>query len=189
MKHVKPHISGPRDTQNGVGICAVVVQQPAFAVDYLFDPLDVFIEQPQGVGVGEHQPRHGFVHCRLKRFHVYAAPVIRRHFSHGKAAQGSRCGVGAVGRVGNEDLGPLQIVPGPVVGSDYQNTCKLTVSSCSRLQGYIIHTCDFCQVILEFIHELQGALSQFFRHIGMDAAEPGKIGCIFADLGVVLHCT
>ena len=56
MYHVKAHITGPRDANDGVEVGAVVVAKAASVVDDPRDFEDVLLKQAKRVGVCEHQP-------------------------------------------------------------------------------------------------------------------------------------
>jgi len=52
---VEAHVAGPRTTEHGVGVGAVVVEQPAGLVHELRHLDDVGLEQTKRVGIGEHE--------------------------------------------------------------------------------------------------------------------------------------
>ena len=55
---VHPEVPGPGHAHQGVHVGAVHVDQAAHRVQGLADVLDPVFEDPQGVGVGDHEPGH-----------------------------------------------------------------------------------------------------------------------------------
>ena len=49
-------------THYGVHICAVAVDLSTFGVNEFGDSFYIFLKQPQGIGVGYHNPSRVFVH-------------------------------------------------------------------------------------------------------------------------------
>ncbi len=86
--------------------------------------------------------------CRARRFEIDAAVRIRLEILDRVAAEGRSGGVGAVGRVGNQNLLAriaLRLVPGP----REQNSGELAVRAGRRLQRDRIHAGDLKQAPLQ----------------------------------------
>ena len=95
---------------------------------------DVLVEQPERVGVGEHERRDVVVELRLERLQVDPSAGVDWARTRGsKPATTAVAGIGAVGRVGDEHLArlaPLRLV----VGADQQQAGELAVGAGRRLQ-------------------------------------------------------
>ena len=110
MHDVEAHVAGAALAEEGVEVGTVVVHQAAGLVHHLGDLQHAWLEDAEGVGVGHH---HG---CHLGPYlteelaqvvDIDGAVGQALDFHDLKAADGCRGGVGAVGRVGDEDFGPL----------------------------------------------------------------------------------
>ena len=58
VHHVEAHIAGPRDAEHRVHVRAVAVDQPARRVDQLADLLNVALEEPNRIRIGQHKRRN-----------------------------------------------------------------------------------------------------------------------------------
>ena len=76
MDDVEAHVARPRDAHHRVEVGAVVVERRADAVDDLGDLLDVRVEQPERVGVGQHQAGDVVVGLRAQVVEVDAAAAL-----------------------------------------------------------------------------------------------------------------
>jgi hypothetical protein len=74
---VEAHVAGPRDAHHRVEVRAVVVERRADACDDLGDLLDVRVEEPERVRVGEHQAGDVVVGLRAQVVDVDAAVGVR----------------------------------------------------------------------------------------------------------------
>ena len=140
-----------------------------------------------GVGVGEHKARRIGAQNRLQGVQVHAAVGGRGDVHHLVATHGRRGRVGAVGGVGNDDLGPILVVPGIVVLLDEQHAGELAVSAGRRLEGHVRHAGDLTEVPLRGLDDLLAALHRALGGQGMDAGEAGQGSHLLVDAGVVLH--
>ncbi len=57
MDAVEAHVARPGHPHDGVEVGPVVVDEATGGVDEGGELQDVFLEEPHGVGIGEHQPR------------------------------------------------------------------------------------------------------------------------------------
>ena len=102
---VEAHVAGPRDAHDRVQVRAVVVEGRADVVDDLRDLLDVAVEQPERVRVGEHQAGDVVVGGRAQLVEVDPALVVRPDLHDLVAGHRDRRRVGAVRGVGRQHLG------------------------------------------------------------------------------------
>ena len=158
-------------------------------MDGLDDRLDLLLEQPQGVGVGQHQADHALIADRLERDQIDIAPLIRGELDRLETAHSHRGRVGAVGAVGDQHLGPVEIAPGQVIGPHHQHPGKFAVRPSRRVEADPGKTRNLFERFLQSIHQLQAALGQPVRLQGMAAGKAlqGRGG--FIDFGVVFHGT
>ena len=75
---VEPHVPGPHDTEDGIEVGAVVVEEPTDPVDGGGDLGDVLLEEAERVRVGQHDAGHVLVEHRPQGLHVDAPPVVAR---------------------------------------------------------------------------------------------------------------
>ncbi len=97
VQDVEAQVARPHDAQQGVHIGAIPIDQSAAGVDPLDHFQNVLFEQPQRVGVGEHQPGHRLVALGLQRGQIDVASLVGRQLDHFQPAHGGGSRVGAVG--------------------------------------------------------------------------------------------
>jgi hypothetical protein len=131
---VESHVARADDTENGIEVGAVVVEQAPHLVHGRGNGLDVLLEEPQRVGVGQHDAGHVGVEHRAQRLQVDAATVVAGHGDRLVAAQGDRGRIGAVGRVRDDDA-VAGLAPGFVVRPHQQQPGQFPGRSGGRLQG------------------------------------------------------
>ena len=73
MHDVDAHEAGLRDAEYGVEVRPVTVDQPSRLVYQARDLQEVLFEQPQGIGVGEHQAGDAVVELRPEVEHIHVA--------------------------------------------------------------------------------------------------------------------
>ena len=102
---------------------------------------DVLLEEPEGVGVCQHDPRHVTVEVLAQDRRADEAPLVRRDANGGVAGEAYRGRVGPVRRVRDQHLGrrPARLL---VPGADYEQPGQLTGGAGGRLQGRGGHTRD-----------------------------------------------
>ena len=173
--HVKAHVAGPDLAHDGVEVGPVVVAQAAGVVDDLGDLQDVGVEQAQGVGIGEHQAGGVRAGGLAQGFQVHAALGVGGDGDHVKARHGGRGRVGAMGSVGDQDLGPGAVAPGLMVLADEQQAGVLTVGAGGGLEGHAVHAGDLAQQLFRGVQHLQGSpatVSRGWR--GCSWVKPGR---------------
>ena len=88
MDDVEAHVAGPGDPEDRVEVGPVVVKEPTHFVDRRGQVGDVFFEQPEGVRVGEHDPRHVVIEVLTKRRRAYQPPTRPKGRSPSGSPQG-----------------------------------------------------------------------------------------------------
>ena len=184
---VKAQVAGANDAHDGVQVGAVAVDQAAAVVDDLAHLAHVLVEQAQRVGVGQHDADGGVVGHGAQGGQIDVAACVRLDFDDLIAAHGRRGRVGAVRRVGDDDLVALRVAAGEVVGADDQHAGELAVRAGRRLQGDAGQPGDLAQVLLQLVHEQQRALDGHLILVGMDVLKAGQRDGAVVDLGIVLH--
>ncbi len=161
VHHIDAHIAGAQDAQQGVHVGAIAIDQPAAIVDSLDDMLKVLIEEPQRVGVGQHQADDGIVALRLECRQVHVAALIGGDLDDLQTDHAGGSRVGAVRRIGDEHLDALRIAAGLVVGAHDEHAGQLAVGASCRLEGDCGKSADLLQPFLHFVHQPQRTLGGF----------------------------
>ena len=102
---------------------------------------------------------------------VKVAPLVGWELDDAKAGHSAGGRIGAVGRVGDEHLGALDLAPALVVGTHHQHPGELAVGAGCWLQADAGKTGDFFECLLQFVHQFQAALDRRLRLEGMHLAE------------------
>ena len=150
VDHIEAHIAGAHPSEYGVEIGAVVVQQPAGPVHPVGDFLDTALEHSQGGGVGEHDAGSLGTQRGLQCIHVHIAIGFGGNFPRLVTAHDGRGRVGAVGRIGYEDLGTSGVVPGIMIGAYHGDAGELPLSPGHGRQRNCGHAGDFLEDFLQF---------------------------------------
>ncbi len=121
--------------------------------------MNLTLEDAQRRGVCKHQRGGVFVHLARQSFEIDAAVGVGLEILHRVAAEGRSGGIGAVGRVGDQDLlarVALRLMPRP----HQQNACELAVRASGGLQRDRIHAGDVEQAAPEQIEDFEHALGE-----------------------------
>ncbi len=140
-----PRSPGSDDAKQSVQICAISINQAASFVNDADDLKNIGLEKPQRVGIGEHQPRCGFIAGGSQRFQINITVFIG---GDGDDLESLHCRtgrIGAVGGIGDKDLCSFFILSGVVISADDCNTDKLTLRTGCGLQGDPFESADLCQ--------------------------------------------
>jgi len=62
MNNIKPHVTGPGESHTGIEIGSVIVEKAAFFMYDGGDLQNILVKKAQGIGIGQHEPRHLFCH-------------------------------------------------------------------------------------------------------------------------------
>ena len=184
---VKAHIAGAHNAHNGVEVGSVVVAQAPGLVDQPGDLQNVLVENAHGVGIGQHQPRHIVSQHRLQSLQIHAAVGGGGDVHHLIAAHSGGGGIGAVGAVGNDDLGALMIAPCIVVLLDQQHAGELAVSAGGGLEGHAVHAGDLAEIAAGGIQHLPASGHGVLRGQGMHPGKARQGRHLLVDAGVILH--
>jgi hypothetical protein len=119
VHHVGAEIAGPGDAQDGVHVGPVEIDQRPGVVDHPGDLGDPALEDPQGVGVGDHEHGHPVVELsgqilQIDRAAGLASDVDRLESGHHGAGR-----IGAVGLVGDQH-DAARLAPVAEVGRRHQ---------------------------------------------------------------------
>ena len=112
---VDAEVGGTDPADDGVEVGAVAVEESAGRMDGFGDLDDIALEQPAGVGVGQHDRGDVVAQLRLQRVEIDAAGGVRRNGVHGEAAGRSRRRVGAVGGFRNQNAAAVAGAAVPVL--------------------------------------------------------------------------
>ena len=186
VHHVHAEVAGPHLAHQRIHVGAVHVEQRALGVQNVGDLVNLVLEDAQRRGVGEHQRRGVFVHLPRESFEIDAAVGIRLEILDRVAAEGRRGRVGAVRRVGNQNLLAriaLRLVP----GAREQDSRELAVRARRRLQRDRVHAGDFEQASLQQVQNLENPLRERVGPVRMRLGQPLDARDKFVHARVVLH--
>ena len=102
---VKAHVPRPGYPEDGVEVGAVVIEQAALVMHGCRQLRDVLLEEPEGVGVGQHDPGHVTVEVLAQDRRADEAPLVRGDADGGVTGEAYRGRVGPVRRVRDQHLG------------------------------------------------------------------------------------
>ena len=186
VHHVDPHLGDVHVAHQGVHVGAVTVDQSALLVDDLGDLGHVALEDAQGVGIGQHDAGRVLVHDLADGLGGDDPVLVQLDRDGRVAANGRGRRVRAVRRAGHDHLLALLALV-RVVGVNHQHPRQLALCARRGLEGRGLHSGELEQILLQLVHELEGALEAGLRHEGMNVREAGQRGHALVDLGVVLH--
>ena len=104
LHHVNPDLSHLYYTHDGIHICTVTIDLPAFAVDDFGYFLDVFFKKTECVGVRYHNAGCVFIHNFCDGFHGKDSLFIRCHGHRTVTAQRCAGRICAVCSIRDNDL-------------------------------------------------------------------------------------
>ena len=183
---VEPHVARPHQAEQRVQVGAVHVEERARVVDDLRDLDNLFLEEPERVGVGEHQRGAVVVDQFREVAHVDQALGVGMNGLNLVPRQRGGGRVGAVRRIGDDDA-PAGVATRRVVGVDHQDARELALRAGGGLQRHAIHARHFLQPLFEFIHQTQRALRERLALQGVRGRRARVPRHLLVDLGVVLH--
>ena len=187
VDYVKSHISRSHDAHDRVEVGSVVIAQPSRLMDNAGNLQDVFVKEPYCVGIGQHQTCRVLPHCLLKLIQIHASVLPGGNADNAVAGHGGAGGIGAMGRVRDNDFRPLFVPSEMVVSLHQQQTRKLPMGACRGLEGHGLHACYFTQILLRQAKHPEGALYRMFRLQRMDTRKTLQGRRLLVYLGVVFH--
>ncbi len=146
----------------------------------------VLLEDPQRVGIGHHDGRHGGVQVTAQIVHIHGAGGVAAHRDHLQAGQRGRGRVGAVGGVGMRTRSG-RCPPGGVIRLDHAQPGPLAVGTRRRLERDPCHAGDLPEQLFQIPHQLERPLDVVGVLVGVDVGEARQPGELLVDHGVVLH--
>ena len=148
VHHVEAHVARPAYTEHRVQVGSVVIHQSAAVVDELRNLRYLGLEEAERVGVGHHHGGDSVAAQRtdaLEVSQVDGAVGLGLHFYYFQAADGGRSRIGAVSRVGHDDLLALQVTPRAVIVVDGHQSRQLAVGTGVRLEGEVSQARQFAE--------------------------------------------
>ena len=182
----KPMSPGRESAHHRVEVGAVVVRRRAHLVHDRGDLLDVGVEQPERVGVGEHQAGHVRVGLRAQVVEVDAAGGVGGELDDLQPGHRDRRRVGAVRGVGGEHLA-ARLAAVLVVGAGQQHARQLALRAGRGLQRDVRQAGDLRERALQVPHQLERALRALGVLQRVKPRVPGQRGDPLVQARVVLH--
>ena len=133
VHHVEAQVARSRDAHDGVKIRAVAIHQATGFVDDLGYFQQIFVEQAERIGVGQHQTgciRPGHF---AQVVEVYVAASVALDRDHLEATHGRRRRVRTVGSVRHQDFSAPGVALAP--GGKARIVCTPTSSPCAPAAG------------------------------------------------------
>ena len=183
---VEAHVARTRLAQDRVQVRAVSVGECADRVDRTSDLEDVLVEEPQRVGVREHDGGHVGVQRRLQGVEVHASPIVGRYLRDVVAAHRHGRGVRPVRSVGDHDTASDIALVGEV-GANRQQSGELAVSPRGGLQRDRVQPDDLGQRLREGPEHLEEALHGVERLVRVHVRESRQARRPLVQSRVVLH--
>ena len=164
---VEAHVTGPDLAEDRVQIGAIVVQQPAGLVDQARNLGDATLEHADRGWVGQHDACGLWTQCLFQRLDVDVAIIQCWNLAHRVATH--HCGgrVGAVRRIGHDDLASRRVAARIVVGADHRHAGELTLRPGGRDQRHRLHAGDVLEHLLQLVHARHEALAVCRRGMRM----------------------
>ena len=150
---------GADDAEDGVHVRAVEVHERASIVQELGDLADLGVEQPDRVGVGDHEDGGLVVELRSEVGEVDEAARVALDGDGLEPGEVRRGRVGAVGAVGDEDLRPRFALVAEVGGSD-QERRQLAMRAGRRLEADGGQASDLGEVRLQVVQQTKQPLER-----------------------------
>ena len=148
---------------------------------------DVVLEQPQRVGVGDHDAGRLRAHRRLQRRQVDASVGPRGDLPRCHAHDGHAGRVGAVRRVRDQDLGSPGIAARLVPGADDEHAQVLAVGAGRRHQAAGGEAGDLAERLLQVQQRAEQALDVGHVLLRVQVGQPRHRRDLFVEARVVLH--
>ena len=188
VHHVETHVAGACHSEHGIEVGTVVIHQRACLMHHAGNFGDVLLEDAESVGVGEHHGGHCVVEQRSEVGGIDRAVSTALHLHHLETADCSRSGIGAVGRVGHDDLAALLTLSARVVvGAYHHQPGQFAVGACVGIEGEFAHSPYFAEAALQHIVDRQSTLACLGGRQRVQPGESAVGGNLLVDFGVILH--
>ncbi len=148
---------------------------------------DVFFEDAQRVGIGDHQRGDVFIHGARERFDIHHAAIVGLDVLHFVSGHGGGGGIGAVRGIGDQEL-LARIALRLKQRADQQDAGEFAVRAGGGLQRDGVHAGDFGEHALPaFAMTSQNALRERFGLIRMRPRQAFDARHLLIHARVVLH--
>ena len=137
---IEAHVARTAHAEHGVEVGSVVVHQTATIVHQSCYLWNLGFEDTQGVGVGHHHAGNIIAKQWFQVLNIHRTIGSTLHLHNLQTAHRSRSWISAVGRVGNDNLGTLQVATLFVIGADYHQTGQFSMSTGKGIQGELVKT-------------------------------------------------
>ena len=187
VHHVEAHVARTGHTEDRVEVGTIIIEERAAGVDELGDLGNLLLEEAQRVGVGHHDGGDVIAQERFEVLDIDEALGGALHLDDIQSADGSRGGVGAMGRIGDDHLRALDVATALMVAADDHQTRQLAMSTGAGIEREVVEASERGEAALEVIDHLQGALSRLDGLQRVEVVEARQGGHFLVDDGVVLH--
>ena len=135
LAQVEARVAGPGDAEDPVRVGLVVVAQAAGVVDDPDDLVDVGVEQPRVLGIGDHQPGRALGDRLADRVGLGVAVLAGIDGDHLVAGRRRARAVARVREDRRDDLVALGLAPGGVVGAHHARVRVHALRPAGRLEA------------------------------------------------------
>jgi len=170
LHDVHTHVARPAIAHQAVQVGPIAIDQSTLGMDDLGDLGDVLLEEAEGVRVGDHDPRDLIIHDSSHGLGVEEPTIVGLDLLDAIPVQSARGGVCPVGRIGNQDPLPL-LASGLVIRPDHADARELSLRPGRGVERDPRHAADLGEHGLEGVHELESALGELDRSLGMKPCE------------------
>ena len=188
VHHIEAEVGCAALAEHGVEVCSVVVHEASALVNQLCYFGNVVLKNAKRVGVGHHHAGNGVVEQRFEVVTVNSTVGAALDYHHLEAADGGTRGIGAMGRVGDDDACALVVATAHVIGSDGHEACQLTVGTGKRIESELLHASDFGKRLLQVVVNLKRALhcAHVLQRVKM--REVAVHGDFLVEFRIIFHC-
>ena len=183
---VDAEIARPHLADNGVEVHAVGIEQRAGRVHRLGDRDDVALEQPAGVGIGDHHRRDVGAKPCLQGVNVDTAGGGGRDVLHAVAGEGGRGGIGAM-RARRHKHDFALVAASLERGADAQEAAQFAMRAGLGAHRHAVHPGEVEQPERQLIDHLERALDGLLRLERVDVGEARQPSDLFVQTRVMLH--
>ena len=185
---VDAEVARPRLARDGVEVRAVAIEIGAGLVQRGGDLHHIALEQPAGVGVGEHHGRDIRPELFAHGFDADGSVLAGGHGANREAEQSRRRRVGAVRRVRHEHDAPrIGLAARFERRADRNHAAKLAMRAGLGRQRHRLHAGQLKQPAAQLLHQRERALHRLLRLQRMDVREARQPRHLLVQARIVLH--
>ena len=148
---------------------------------------NLLFKDTQRVRVRHHHAGDVVAKKRFEVFHVNRSVGRALHLYDLQTADGGRGRIGAVSRVGHDDLCAACVAPFHVVRTYHHEARQFAVSSGVGVQGEAAQSGNFRQGFLHLVVEFQRALAERGILCGVNLRKSRQCGQLLVDFRIILH--